>query len=157
VGHVQSRFLTRLEIQGDIPNELGLTPKGKRRVVYIKGGTFAGPELSGEIAPGGGDAALIRHDGVFEADVRLLLRCHGGDMIHVTYRGIWHGTVDVMSKLLAREEAVDPAQYYFRTAVFFETGASKYAWLNKILAIGYGLPQPRNVGGGIAYDIYEIL
>ena len=39
---------------------------------------------------------------------------------------------------LARDETVDPALYYFRTFMRFETADPASAWLNRILAIGNG-------------------
>lgn len=32
-------------------------------------------------------------------------------------------------------EEVDPAKYYFRAMPVFETGAAKYDWLNRIVAV----------------------
>ena len=157
MGHVESQFLVRLDIEADPPNDLGETPRGRRRVVYIKSGVFEGPKLKGKIISGGGDAALIRPDKVFEADVRLLMHTDDDALIHLTYRGLWHGPERVMKDLLAREAEVDPSKYYFRTCCFFETSAPGYLWLNKLIAIGYGLPQEKSKGGGIRYDIHEIL
>ncbi len=54
---------------------------------------------------------------------------------------------------MRREGPVDPSEYYFRTAVFFETGAEPHLWLNRILAVGCGIPRK----GGIVYDIHQIL
>ena len=48
---------------------------------------------------------------------------------------------------LAQGETVDPSEYYFRVAPVFETGAERYAWLNKILAVGVGERPPPNVVG----------
>ena len=42
--------------------------------------------------------------------------------IGLTYRGIRHGPPDVIDRL-NRGEPVDPATYYFRTALAFETAA----------------------------------
>ena len=36
---------------------------------------------------------------------------------------------------LGKGEAVDPSEYYFRKAPFFETGSDKYGWLNRIAAV----------------------
>jgi hypothetical protein len=55
--------------------------------------------------------------------------------------------------LLRREGQVEASAYYFRTAVFFETGAAQYLWLNRLLAIGVGTPR----AGGISYAVHEVL
>ena len=54
---------------------------------------------------------------------------------------------------LNKGEAVDPSQYYFRVAPFFETGAEKYDWLNRIIAVGSG----QRLATGPVYEIYQIL
>jgi hypothetical protein len=54
---------------------------------------------------------------------------------------------------LGRGEAVDPSSYYFRTAPRFETSASRYAFLNRLIAISSG---DRRATGPI-YMIEEIL
>ncbi len=55
---------------------------------------------------------------------------------------------------LAQGETVDPSEYYFRIAPVFETGAERYAWLNKILAVGVGERFPPKIA---RYSIFEIL
>jgi hypothetical protein len=54
---------------------------------------------------------------------------------------------------LVRGESVDPSQYYFRTAPRFETSASQYAFLNRMIAISSG---DRRASGPI-YTIEEII
>lgn len=145
--------LLHLDIDAAPPRELGQTSRGRRRIVAVTGGSFSGPRLSGLILPDGGDLALVRPDGVFEPDARLLLETKDGALVQVSYRGLWHAPSPVLDRLLRREGPVDPAEYYFRTAVFFETGAPALLWLNRVLAIGVGIPKP----GGIEYDLHEVL
>ena len=151
---LRSEYLVQFDIQASPPNEIGITPKGRRRVVYVTGGRFHGPRLNGAIIAGGGDTALIRPDGVFEADVRLLLRTDDDAMIHVTYQGLWHAKPGVLERVLRREDGVDPNDHALRTAVFFETADDRYLWLNTVLGVGMGVPRP---GGAIAYQIHRIL
>lgn len=151
---LKSEFLVELDIEASPPNEIGVTPHGRRRVVYATGGRFKGPRLSGAIVAGGGDMALIRSDGVFEADVRLLLRCDDGAMIHITYRGLWHGKPGVLDRVLRREPGIDPRDHALRTAVFFETADERYLWLNTVLGVGIGVPRP---AGGTTYQVHRIL
>ena len=54
---------------------------------------------------------------------------------------------------LARGEPVDPALYYFRTVMRFETGDADLAWLNRIIAIGRGIREPR----AVRLDVHEVL
>jgi hypothetical protein len=46
---------------------------------------------------------------------------------------------------LARGEDVDPASYFFRTTMRFETGASELAWLNKTIAVATAERKARRV------------
>ncbi|MGN6465548.1 MAG: DUF3237 domain-containing protein [Rhizobiaceae bacterium] len=148
-----SRPLLRMDIDCHKPHELGQTSHGRRRIVTVSGGRFEGDRLKGAILPGGGDLALVRPDGVFEPNAQFLLSTDDGALIHLRYRGIWHAAAPVLARLMSREGPVDPSEYYFRTAVFFETGAEQYLWMNRLLAIGVGLPKQ----GGIIYDVHEVL
>jgi Protein of unknown function (DUF3237) len=59
-----------------------------------------------------------------------------------------------MSLPASREEkTVDPGDYYFRIAPFFETAATQYAWLNNVIAIGIG---DRRADGHVYYSIFEV-
>jgi hypothetical protein len=129
------------------------TPRGRRKIVPVLGGTFEGERLRGTIEGAGGhDWALIRSDGTLELDVRLVLRTDDDALILMTYYGIRSGPPDVLARL-ARKEPVDPSEYYFRIAPRFETGASRYAWLNNIICVGYG----ERIDVGPRYTVFEVL
>ena len=71
---LKSTFLFEMhEVIGD-PHDLGNTPHGNRMIYSSKGGTVKGPEINGEILPGGGDWFLLRSDGVGQIDVRETIR-----------------------------------------------------------------------------------
>ena len=53
---------------------------------------------------------------------------------------------------LARGDSVDPALYYFRTAMRFETADPSVDWLNRILALARGAREARTV----RLDVYEV-
>ena len=131
---------------------LGHTPFGERRVVPILGGSFEGPKLRGTVEAGGSDWILFRADGATQLDVRLTLRTDDGHLIGMTYRGIRHGEPAIMDRL-NRGEPVAPDSYYFRMAPFFETASDKYAWLNRIVAVGLGHREPH----GPIYRVFEVL
>jgi hypothetical protein len=142
-----------MPIQVEAPLQmLGQTPFGERRIAKVTGGSFTGPELNGTVLPGGGDWLLLRADGALQLDVRVTLQTDDGALIYMTYRGLRHGPAEVMERLNKGEE-VDPGDYYFRIAPFFETGAQKYDWLNRILAIGTG----RRLASGPVYEVHQIL
>jgi hypothetical protein len=141
---VRFEFLMNLAVDvGDLVS-LGAAPAGERRVVAILGGSFEGPALRGEILPGGADWQLARQDGVLELDARYVLKERSGGLIQVLSQGYRHGPPEVLAAL-ARGEEVDPADYFFRTAMRFETGASGLAWLNKTMAFSIAERKARKV------------
>jgi len=153
MSELKSEFLFEMTIEVGGMQELGATPFGGRRIAVVAGGAFEGPRLRGRVLPGAvGDWLLERADGALQLDVRGTLETDDGALIHMTYRGIRHGPAEVLARL-ARGETVDPSDYYFRIAPFFETGAERYAWLNRIVAVGVG---DRRAAGPI-YRVYEIL
>jgi len=123
----------------------GATPLGRRSVHIVTGGTFEGPQLRGTFLPGGGDWLLSYPDGANVLDVRATMRTDDGALILLSYHGILDLGAHVATRALAGEE-VDPSQYYFRTSPRFETGASAYAWLNKLVCVGVGWFGPQRVG-----------
>jgi hypothetical protein len=49
------RLLYTSSVELGPPIIVGSTPYGERRIIPIKGGEFAGPNLSGKVLPGGAD------------------------------------------------------------------------------------------------------
>jgi hypothetical protein len=131
---------------------LGQTPSGERRIIGILGGPVRGPKLNGRVLPGGADWQIIRSDGAADIQARYTIETDKGGRILVNSDGIRHGPPEVLAAL-ARGEAVDPARYYFRTVMRFETADPEAAWLNRILAIARGERLPR----AVKLDVYEVL
>lgn len=143
-------FVLTLQVAG--MQAIGATPNGNRRIGLVAGGTFEGARLNGTVLPGGADWIMTRPDGSTTLDVRLVLQTDDGATIGMTYRGMRHGPPAVMERLNAGQN-VDPSEYYFRTAVAFETAAPRYDWLNRIIAVGTGRRPPE----GPIYEIFEVL
>ncbi|AMO22657.1 DUF3237 domain-containing protein [Ramlibacter solisilvae] len=150
---IRTRPLFEMRLQVPQIVDMGDTPLGRRRIATVTGGSFHGERLRGEVvgAPAG-DWLLQRKDGVTVLDVRLLLRTDDGEHIYMSYRGVRHGPADVMARLAAGEP-VDPGSYYFRIVPVFETAATQYEWINKIVAVGTGRREP----SGPVYAIEELL
>ncbi|GAA2642116.1 DUF3237 domain-containing protein [Paractinoplanes durhamensis] len=140
-------FLADAEITLGPVQELGETPAGCRRIIPITGGTFDGPELAGEILPGGADWQLIRPDGVAVIDTRYTLATGDGGLIYVSTQGYRHGPPEVIERLTAGE-TVDPADYYFRLMVRLESPAGRYAYLNRSLILATAVRLPNAVRYG---------
>ena len=133
--------------------EVGDTPAGGRRVFTLSGGQFAGDRLRGEVLPqASSDLLLVRGDGSFQLDARLVLRTDDGALIVMTYHGLRCASPEVNARI-ARGERVAPSDYYLRTTPFFETSSPKYAWLNKIVSVGIGERQ----ADAVTYEVFEIL
>jgi hypothetical protein len=132
--------------------ELGPTPYGGRRVIGILGGTVRGRKLNGRILPGAADWQIIRGDGAADIQARYTIETDSGGRILVASDGLRHGPPEVLAAL-ARGEAVNPASYYFRTVMRFETSDPEADWLNRILAIARG----RREALAVHLDVFEVL
>jgi len=144
--------LCEFRVELAAPIELGDAPKGRRRIIPIVGGQVSGERLRGEILNLGADWQTVMAEGVAELDTRYAMRTHDGAIIDIRNFGIRHGPPDVLAAL-ARGEEVDPASYYMRTFPRFETGDPRYAWLNKMIAVGSGVRQ----ADAVRLLIYEVL
>jgi len=141
-----------IQAELDAMMTLGGTPYGERRLIGITGGTVTGPKLTGRILPGGADWQIVRSDGAADIQARYVIEAAGGARIMVDSTGLRHGPPQVLEKL-ARGETVDPALYYFRTAMRFETSDPALDWLNRILAVARGQRQARSV----RLDVFEVM
>ena len=137
-------FAFELRAQVGPPMELGQVPGGRRRIVPILGGTFAGPAVRGKILPGGADWQIVRADGFTELDTRYTIETDSGSKVYVQNAGMRHAPPAIMEKLLAGQ-MVDPAQVYFRTVPVFETSAPELQWMTRAIFVGIGERQPSDV------------
>ncbi len=149
----EPRFELLFDMHADLepPQVVGQTPMGVRQIFIVRGGTFQGPRLKGEVLPGGGDWAILRPDGALQLDVRATLRTDDGALIYATYSGLIVAAPEVFARLTQGQE-VPLSEYYFYTNPMFQTGAQQYAWLNRLLAIGRG----RVVPGAVEYRVWAV-
>jgi hypothetical protein len=138
---LRSLFDARVELAEVV--SLGQTPLGERRVINITGGTFKGDRLHGRVRPGGADWQLVRADGAADLDARYTLETATGALLQVRSQGLRHGPPEILARLAAGE--ADPARYYFRTVLRFETSATELDWLNRVIAVAHGARLPRAV------------
>jgi Protein of unknown function (DUF3237) len=118
---INSRPLMVLRLATSATQEIGSTPQGTLTIFPVVGGSFEGDRLRGKVLGGGGDWVNTRADGTFTLDLRVTLETDDGSLIHMTFSGLR-----------------DDANHYFRTVPRFETAAPKYAFLNRLLAVGIG-------------------
>jgi uncharacterized protein DUF3237 len=148
-----SRHLFTITMKLPPTLDLGDTPAGNRRVFTVSGGEFKGDRLRGKVlSEASSDLLLARGDGSYQLDARVVLRTDDDVLIVMAYRGIRHATPEVSARI-GRGEQVSSAEYYLRTAPFFETSSAKYAWLNEIVSVGVGERQ----ADGVKYEVFEIL
>ncbi len=142
----------RLEATVGEPLELGDIAQGRRRIVPLTGGTFAGPELSGTLLPGSSaDWQIVLPDGTALGDIRYTLQTDDGNLLYVQSRSVRHGSADVLARL-ARGGDVDASEYTFRTSTQIETAAPRLDWLNKGVFISVAGRRPR----AVIYETYLI-
>ena len=137
-------WLMNLAVEVGELTSMGDGPLGERRIVPILGGTFEGTGLRGEVLPGGNDWQILRKDGVLDLDARYVLKDASGGLVRVTSQGYRHGPAEVLAAL-ARGVEVDPAKYFFRTVMRFETGAPRLEWLNRTIALATAERKARQV------------
>src|SRR3954470_24333899 len=121
---MRTRPLMTLHLSTAPTQDIGAGPHGTRVTFPITGGSFEGDRLRGKVLPGGDDWTVKRADGVIELDLRITMQTDDGALIYMTFEGV-------------RDDKA-PGAPYFRTLPRFETAEPKYAFLNRLLAIGTG-------------------
>ena len=111
----------------------------------------ARPRVSATILAGGADWQVIHEDGMAAIDTRYTLQTQDEALISVATRGVRHGRPDVLRRL-ADGQPVDPAEYYFRVSIQYETGAAGYRWLNRIVAVASAV----RLADQVIYDAYAL-
>ncbi len=127
--------LMTLEVLVGAPVQIDAGKHG-RRFIPIIGGTVGGA-LTGKVLAGGGDWQTVWPDGRMEIAAHYVLDIDGHGTVEVRSDGVRHGPPAVL-EAMARGEAVDPASYYFRTAVRLRTAAAGLSHLNALLAVATG-------------------
>lgn len=127
------------------PEPAGPGPRGAGNRIGLTGGSFAGPQLRGEVVPGGADWQLVRADGCTEIVADYFLRTDDATLIHVRNVG------------LACDRAGKQGPYLRATPVF-TSPTGKYDWLNKAVFTSVITPLPDSDGKvrRVAIRFYEV-
>jgi hypothetical protein len=121
------------------PSAMGAT----RAAVFAASGVVEGPRLNGRIVPmSGGDYPLLRPNGVIDFDARYLIEADDGALIYLQSRGYRWGSEEVMAKM-ARQEDVDPGEYYMRVSPKFDAPAGPHEWLTRHVFVGVAEKLPK--------------
>ena len=133
-------YVVRLNVTLGQAYSSGDNGKGTRTIIPITGGTFEGPDIRGEVLPGGADYQLAV-DGRNEVEAIYCIRTDDGVTIHVRNNGII--------------KMGGQGGMYFRCAPKFEAPKdSKYAWMNESLFLCQ--PGMGGRGGGITLDVWRV-
>jgi hypothetical protein len=138
------KFFAELTVQVGLPQQIGRTARGVRRVIPILGGEAVGDGWRASVLPGGADFQLLVGDTLAELDARYVLQMKGGDLVYVRNRALRAGPPELMARL-ASGEAVDPAQVYFRCNPSFETAFAPLHWITERMFLGTGARYPDKV------------
>lgn len=134
------------------PPQVIAGPLGQRLFIPVTGGELRGERITGVLQAGGSDFQLIRRDGVAELDVRVTILTDDGVTIQLKGHGIRHTSPEVFARIMSGAD-VNPSEYYFREALFFESPEGKYDWLNRIIAIAKG----GRLKSCVFIEAYEVL
>lgn len=136
-------------LQIDLSVGLPIDAGPGHRCIPITSGAVTG-SYTGSVLPGGADWQQIGEDGTIEIDARYVLELADG-RVEVQSRGLRAGPAEVLAQL-AKGETVDPALYYFRTAMRFSTAAPALDRLNRVLAISRG----ERLAGTVRLTVFEV-
>jgi hypothetical protein len=121
------------------PSSQGAT----RAAIFPASGVVEGPRLNGKVVPmSGGDYPLVRPNGVIDFDARYLIEADDGTIIYLQNRGYRWGSEEVMARL-ARQEPVDPHEYYMRTSPKFDAPEGPHEWLSRHVFVGVAEKIPK--------------
>jgi hypothetical protein len=137
-------FFAELSVLVGVPQEVGPTLHGQRRLIPILGGEARGTGWTARVLPGGADYQLIVSPRLAELDARYVLETDAGDLIYVRNRALRAAEPEVTARLL-RGDPVDPALVYFRCCPSFETASPTLGWIAERLFIGSGVRRPERV------------
>jgi hypothetical protein len=120
------------------PVALRGTPGGDRLLFEVVSGEVTGDRLRARlVGTANADWFVMGPEGTGTLDVRLLLETDDGALILVQYTG--------------RTDLSVPGSPAY-SAPRFDTGDERYAWLNRIQAVGKGVLD----GDTLTYDLYEL-
>lgn len=146
---LETRWLMTLE--GTIPQPAVISPS--LMIFNVTDARIESPRIKARILSPSGDWVQVQTNGDWRLDVRLLMEADDGAPIYVQYNGVVRMD-PALAERVAAGEVIPGDQIYFRSAPFFQTPSTTYAWLNRILAVG----KMRSFGGGkVVYDVFEVL
>jgi hypothetical protein len=134
--------LCTVRVQLKPPIEVGAGPAGTRLIFEVASVKLEGDRLNGEMmGSAAADWLIIGAEGTASLDIRATFRTDDGAIIF----GQYTGRADV-------SRGMEPPITIY-VAPRFETGDERYAWINRIQAIGRGIVQ---ADLSLDYEWYEV-
>ncbi|MXO66423.1 DUF3237 domain-containing protein [Altericroceibacterium endophyticum] len=108
--------------------DAGQTPKGGRTIIPITGGTFAGPDMRGQVMPGGWDWQLHLANGCTLVEADYFLKTDDDAIINIVNKGT----------LCPPETPAEESGFAFLafTQPVLEAPLGKYEWVNGASFVG---------------------
>jgi hypothetical protein len=135
------------------PELIGVTPEGIKVnwYWYPNEGIVTGPKLNARVLVLGGDWMTIRRDGIGVMDVRATLETPDGELLYVSYPGVFELGENGYEDFLNQKW---PDKATTRTTPRFHTAHGRYQWLNRLQCLGIG--EVRMTESVYTYDIYAV-
>jgi hypothetical protein len=150
------KHFATLNVAVGLPQEIGVSLHGERRVIPILGGTAQGEGWKGNILSGGADYQLILTPRMTHLDAHYVIELESeldnGERIYIHNKAIRVASAEVTKKLKI-SKAVDPELIYFRCHPTFETSSSAMQWITERVFVGTGVRRSDSV----ELQFFEIL
>jgi Protein of unknown function (DUF3237) len=106
------------------------------RIVNVTGGWVDGPNIKAKVIAPGADWLQPLPSGVTRIDVRATLLTEDEQPIFMSYNGVIAHSEQSAAKMAGGGLMTHADGAYFIVTPTFRTGAEKYAWLNRVQAVG---------------------
>ena len=148
---LEEEMIYRIRVRGPLKSTGG-SPLGERAYWEMTDGELEGTRIKARLALPGDDCYRVGADGFGRPDVRVAFTTDDGETVLLRYSGL----VQMTAAFRRGAESGGATRFedqYMRMAMFFDTGAARYAWLNHSLFVAEGrLSGPKEV----EYRIYRL-
>jgi hypothetical protein len=148
---LEFEMIYRLKVRGPLPSTTG-SPRGERVYWEMAEATLEGKRIKARSAMPGIDWFAPGVDGFGRPDVRLQFIADDNAVVLLHYTGLVEMNA-LFSKAAETGGETQFEDHYMRMAMSFDTGATKYAWLNQHLFVGEGRLSGRNQ---LEYRVYRV-
>lgn len=128
------------------------TRKGDLLISLTGDGRFSGEHMQGKVLPFGMCTTYTPSEGVNLIHAPILLETEDGAKLFMQLEAYLHLTKELEEQMLAGVP-VPPEQYYYRGTAEFDTGHSRYKWLENKLFVCEGIIHDWHA---LEFSIYEV-